>query len=75
MTLTEAAESRPERCSRCFRAATLTAFGKWLNGRPVEEPVCDHCAPLPDDVGTLRLYDTWHHVRHQPKSYRVEGIR
>lgn len=64
-----------ERCSRCFAEATRVAFGRWLNGRPVEEPVCDRHAPSAEEIGTLRLYDTWHHTRHPPRTYRLEGTR
>ncbi len=64
-----------DQCSRCYRESTRIAFGKWANGRKVEEPVCDNDAPLPEHVGTWRIFDTWHHTRHQPKSYRVEGVR
>lgn len=64
-----------ERCSRCFAPATLTAYGRWLNGRPVDEPVCATHAPTAEDIGTTRLYDTWHHARHPAREYRVEGVR
>lgn len=63
------------RCSRCFKDATRVAFGKWLNGRAVDEPVCDEHAPLAADVGTIRLYDTWQHTRHPAREYRVAGSR